>query len=193
MTLTTRRDPRRLPPMCAPLSNYVVVDTETTGLSIEDGARLLEIGAVRVRGDRLAGTYTRLVNPHRTIPPRISELTGITGRMVRNQMDVQEAMAEFTGWLEPGDIIIAHNAGFDYRFLDMACRETFGEEQWFFPHMFLDSLELSRLVHPEQPRHSVARLIRRYGIGRMERHRALSDALQEQKLYECLRREAFGI
>mgnify|MGYP000520842137 CR=1 FL=1 len=44
-------DPRRIPPLEAPLLDYVVVDTETTGLNPEDGAKLIEIGAAKSRTD----------------------------------------------------------------------------------------------------------------------------------------------
>ena len=86
---------------------------------------------------------------------------------------------------------MAHNASFDLSFLDAAMKTVNGG-MFFFPHRFVDTLEMSRKIHPEKPSHKVAVLIRDYGIGDVEEHRALSDATQENMLYEAMRREEFG-
>ena len=185
------RDPRRIDPMVKPLYDYAVVDTETTGFKPSEGAKLIEIGALKVHNGKIVGKYQQLINPHRHIPEHISELTGITDRMVTGQPDVRSAIRDFDRWLGPKTIILAHNASFDLRFLDAAMQTVTNCDFFFFPHLFLDTLEMSRKIHPEKRSHKVATLIQDYGIGDTEEHRALSDAMQEHMLYEVMRDEVW--
>lgn len=182
------RDPRRIDPLETPLYDYVVVDTETTGFKPSDGAKLIEIGAVKIHGGKLVDRYEQLIDPHQHIPEHITSLTGINDNMVYGQPDVRQAICEFDRWLGPRTIIMAHNATFDLRFLD-AAMQTVNGGMFFFPHRFVDTLEMSRKIHPEKPSHKVSTLIRDYGIGDVEEHRALSDATQENMLYEAMRKE----
>lgn len=185
------RDPRRIDPMKTPLYDYVVLDTETTGFKPENGAKLIEIGAVKIHDGKLVDRYEQLIDPHQPIPEYITSLTGINDSMVIGQPDVSQAIIRFDKWLGPRTIIMAHNASFDLSFLDAAMKTVNGG-MFFFPHRFVDTLEMSRNIHPEKPSHKVAVLIRDYGIGDVEEHRALSDATQENMLYEAMRREEFG-
>lgn len=178
-------DPRELDPR-TPLSDWVMVDTETTGLHPLDGDQLIEIGAARFRHGRPAGTFTTLVRPTVPVPSKVTALTGITGERLAGQPGVAEAMGMFDDWLQADDVVVAHNASFDMAFLDRAMREASGGRQVFFPHFYVDTLRLSRLLHPSERSHSVASLIHRYGVADVERHRALSDALQEDALYRCM-------
>lgn len=192
MTRTPRTpDPRRINPLSQALHNYVVIDTETTGLDPFKGSRLLEIGAVRIHHDTIVDTFTTMVNPHTTIPPHITALTGIADHMTVNAPNPEDALQRLTAWLHEDDVLMAHNAAFDMSFLDKTMRDTTHNRQRFFPHLFLDTLEMSRRLHPERRSHSVASLIRAYRVGDVEQHRALSDALQEERLYRKMRAEAF--
>lgn len=96
------RDPRRLDPMRAPLSDYVVVDLETTGLDVNAGAMPIEIGAVRVTDGQRADTFDTLINPGMVIPWEVTRLTGITNRMLLGQPDVIQATRRFDRWLGAG-------------------------------------------------------------------------------------------
>lgn len=185
------RDPRRIDPMKTPLYDYVVLDTETTGFKPENGAKLIEIGAVKIHDGKLVDRYEQLIDPHQPIPEYITSLTGINDSMVVGQPDVSQAIIRFDKWIGPRTIIMAHNASFDLSFLDAAMKTVNGG-MFFFPHRFVDTLEMSRKIHPEKLSHKVAVLIRDYGIGDVEEHRALSDATQENMLYEAMRREEFG-
>lgn len=183
-------DPRRIPPLEAPLLDYVVLDTETTGLDPDKGAKLIEIGAVKVKDGRIADTFSQLVNPQMIVPPHITQLTGITTYDVSGKPPVGQAMKAFEHWLGFGTPVLAHNATFDLRFLDRATVETWPNRP-LFDHPFLDTLEMSRDIHPELRHHRVADLIKRYHVGEVEQHRALSDAQQEQELYQIMCKEYF--
>ena len=134
-------DPRRIPPLEAPLLDYVVVDTETTGLNPEDGAKLIEIGAVKVKNGRIVDTYSQLINPQMIVPPHITQLTGITTYDVSGKPTVKHAMKEFERWLGFETPFLAHNATFDLKFLDWATAETWPNRP-LFDHPFLDTLEM---------------------------------------------------
>lgn len=185
-----RKDPRRIDPMRTPLHDYAVVDLETTGFRVEDGARPVEIGAVRVADDQIISEFSMLINPRMPIPAHISDLTGITDDMVAGQPDIPQAMREFEQWLGVSTPLLAHNARFDMSFLDAMARLTWPDAPCF-NHPWMDTWEMSRRLHPMRLHHRVSDLILYYGIGDVEEHRGLSDAKQEQKLYEAMRREAF--
>lgn len=187
--MTDRRypDPRRIDPLLAPLTDYIVVDLETTGLDIHEGARPVEIGAVRVIDNEPADTFSMLIDPHTHMPEHLTRLTGIDDRMLAGQADALTAIRRFDDWVGPKLPIMAHNARFDIGFLDaMTQWAGLGME---FPHLWLDTLEMARRLHPMRAHHSVAAMIVYYGIGDTEEHRALSDALQEQRLYEAMKRD----
>lgn len=183
---TTGDDPRRIDPMRVTLADYVVVDLETTGLHVDEGDRPVEIGAARVIDGEVVGTFSTLIDPHRPVPEPITRLTGIDDRMVAGCTDAVTALRSFDGWLGVGTPVMAHNARFDIGFLDAMTRWSGGDR---FAHPWLDTLEMARRLHPMRDRHSVAAMIVYYGIGDVEEHRALSDALQEQRLYEAMKRE----
>ncbi|RGL95035.1 3'-5' exonuclease [Bifidobacterium bifidum] len=187
-TRHTYRDPRRLDPMRAPLSDYVVVDLETTGLDVKTGAMPIEIGAVRVTNGHRADTFETLINPGAIIPWEVTQLTGITNRMLIGQPDVIQTTRMFDRWLHTGTVVMAHNAPFDIGFLDMMASLA----GTTFDHPWTDTLEMARRLHPMRLRHRVTDLIVYYGIADNEAHRALSDAIQEQQVYEAMKKETFG-
>ena len=89
-------DPRRLDPLSGRFTDYIVIDTETTGLSVRKGARLIEIGAVKIHNDELVDEFDQLINPFEHVPSRITGLTGIDDGMLLGKPDVREVMDEFS-------------------------------------------------------------------------------------------------
>ena len=104
-------------------TTFVVVDLETTGgRASGDGDNvdaITEIGAVKVRGGEVLGELATLVDPGRSIPPQIVELTGITSAMVRNAPKIDSVLPAFLEFSR-GAVLVAHNAGFDIGFLRAA-------------------------------------------------------------------------
>src|SRR5262245_40123128 len=99
----------------------IVLDFETTGLDADEGHRVTEIAALRVRGDRVVGRFESLVNCGARIPAYISRFTGITQSMIDNAPEaasVFRQLLEFIGT----DTVIAHNAWFDEGFLARECQ-----------------------------------------------------------------------
>ena len=103
-------------------TTFVVVDLETTGGSPYQCA-ITEIGAVRVRGGEVEGTFATLVQPGTPIPPFIAVLTGITDAMVATAPRIDTALPAFLDFAR-GAVLVAHNSPFDIGFLKAACMQT---------------------------------------------------------------------
>ena len=157
----------------------VALDLETTGLNPEHDA-IIEIGAVKFRGDEVLGTYETLVNPQRAIPEFVRQLTGITQSDVDAAPPlsaIAEDMLAFVG----DDPVVGHSVGFDLGFLEKAGLRR-GNSSY-------DTLELASAFIPQASDYSLTGLARALGISHGRPHRALEDARLSHKLYlELLRR-----
>jgi DNA polymerase III epsilon subunit family exonuclease len=159
-----------------PLSRltYTVFDLETTGLSPSDGDEIIEIGAVRVVNQRVrrAETLHQLIAPNGRISASSQAVHGLTPAMLAGQPPLPAVMPGFHGFAE-GTVLVAHNAAFDMRFLELSQAET----GLHFDQPVLDTLLLSAVVHPEQGSHRLDAIAQRFGLPVFDRHHALGDAL----------------
>jgi DNA polymerase III subunit epsilon len=160
-------------------TTFVVVDLETTGgrTKSTDGTvpdAITEIGAVKVRGGAVLGEFATLVDPQRSIPPQIVQLTGITTAMVCDAPTIDAVLGMFLEFA--GDsVLVAHNAGFDIGFL-RAAAEGCGIP-WPRPRV-LCTVRLARRVlsREEAPSVRLATLARLFDVTTQPTHRALDDA-----------------
>jgi DNA polymerase-3 subunit epsilon len=160
-------------------TTFVIVDLETTGGRSKTGPdgsfdAITEIGAVKVRGGEVIGEFATLVDPQRSIPPQIVELTGITTAMVRDAPTISAVLPMFLEFAR-GSVLVAHNAGFDIGFLRAAagrCGIT-----WPAPPV-LCTVKLARrvLTRDEAPSVRLSALARLLGSATEPTHRALDDA-----------------
>ncbi|MBQ3378760.1 MAG: PolC-type DNA polymerase III [Clostridia bacterium] len=154
-----------------PLSGeYIVFDFETTGLSRKKD-RITEIGAVKVSGGEITDTFSTFVNPHMPIPPKITELTGITDEMVKDAPDENEAVRAFLKFSGSG-VMVAHNAPFDMGFLNEA-KARLGIKT---AQTSIDTVELSRTLYPNLKNHKLDTLARHLEMEDFNHHRACDDA-----------------
>lgn len=160
-------------------TTFVVVDLETTGGRSKpgpDGAcdAITEIGAVKVRGGEVIGEFATLVDPQRSIPPKIVELTGITTAMVRDAPPISTVLPMFLEFAR-GAVLVAHNAGFDMGFLRAAAEQC--DIPWPRPTV-LCTVRLARRVlsREEAPSVRLSELARILGAATQPNHRALDDA-----------------
>jgi DNA polymerase III epsilon subunit family exonuclease len=145
----------------------VVVDVETTGVDTAL-ADLVEIGAVRIKGGKVAETWSTLVKPSRPIVG--NQMHGITDKDVAKAPSAKDAVDQLLAWA--GDaLLVGHNVGFDLGFLT----EASGRE--FAPDRYLDTLVLARDGYPTGPdAYKLTDLSRFFGIELQGNHRALPDA-----------------
>ena len=160
------------------MTRKVVLDTETTGLEVERGHRVIEIGCVELIDRRPSGReFHRYLNPERDIDTGAVAVHGITDEFLRDKPRFAEIAEEFMAFIEGAELLI-HNAAFDTAFLDgelQRAGDTFGG---IADHAaVVDTLALARHKYPGQ-KNTLDALCRRLGVdnSRREVHGALLDA-----------------
>ena len=155
----------------------IVLDTETTGLSVADGHRIIEIACLEVVDRRITGRNLHFyVNPERAIDEGAMAVHGITEEMLQDKPRFGEVAHEVLQFVAGAQAII-HNAPFDVGFLDAELQRIgAGRFREACPEV-LDTLALARDLHPGK-RNSLDALCDRYGISNAHRklHGALLDA-----------------
>lgn len=159
---------------------YTVFDTETTGLQPSNGDEIIQVGAARIVNGRLLRqeTFDQLVDPEIPLKPEGIPIHGITEDMVRGQPNIDLVLPAFHEFCED-TVLIAHNAAFDMRFLQLKEERT-GIR---FTQPVLDTLLLSAVVHPNQESHKLDVILERLGITIGTRHNALEDALATGEVF----------
>ncbi|MBO9520737.1 MAG: DEDD exonuclease domain-containing protein [Nocardioidaceae bacterium] len=153
---------------------FCVVDLETTGAAVGQGAMITEIGAVKVRAGEVLGEFQTLVNPHAEIPAFIAVLTGITNSMVASAPTIDSALPAFLEFAR-GSVLVAHNAPFDVGFLQHFARELGHPWPGF---EVLDTAKVARRVvtRDDAPNCKLSSLAVAFGSSTTPNHRALADA-----------------
>ena len=157
---------------------YIVLDTETTGLEVKQGHRVIEIGAVLLNDRKKSDIHFHsYLNPSRLIDEEASKVHGITNADLENKPSFDEIAEEFIEFIE-GSTLVIHNAPFDVGFLNHELKLA----STSFPMLediceIEDSLSLARDKYPGQ-RNSLDALAVRYDISGYDRtfHGALLDA-----------------
>jgi DNA polymerase-3 subunit epsilon len=160
--------------------SYTVFDTETTGLEPSAGDRILQFGATRINAGKLRrqDCFDQLVDPQRSIPPAGIPIHGITPEMVAGQPVIATVLPAFHAFAAD-TVLVAHNAAFDMRFLQLLEAET----GIVFNQPVLDTLLLSAVVHPQQESHRLEAIAERLGVPVLGRHTALGDAMVTAEVF----------
>ncbi len=154
----------------AALGPVAVIDLETTGLSNDPAAEILEFGAVLLDPpDLRVTTLHSLLRPRTAIPPAIERITGIGDADVADAPSLGEIAPEIEARLA-GRTLIAHNADFERSFLSRFVSQSLESA------LYLDSQDLLSLTHPDAPDMRLESFSRAL-LGKEEGHRALEDAL----------------
>jgi DNA polymerase III epsilon subunit family exonuclease len=159
-------------------TTFVVLDLETSGASPKTGSAITEIGAVKVCGGQVLGTFKTFVNPGTSLPPFITELTGITDEMLVDAPRIESVLPllfEFLG-SERTTVFVAHNAPFDLSFL----KASAALHGYSWPNFrVIDTVKAARFVLTKDD-------VQNYQLGTLAAyfrteippsHRALDDAL----------------
>jgi DNA polymerase III subunit epsilon len=161
---------------------FVVVDLETTGGSPHT-SRITEVGAVRITGGAREGTFHSLVNPEEPIPPFIAHLTGIDDLLVRNEPPVEAVLPSFVEFAR-GAVFVAHNARFDFSFLNENLRRL-DYPALEGPPVCTAKLA-KRVVWPDVPNVRLATLANHFRTRTKPIHRALDDAMACAEVLDAL-------
>lgn len=162
------------------IEDYTVVDLEMTGLAVKLD-KIIEIGAVRVRGGEVADTYAMLVDPQLPIPEKVTALTGITDEMAASGEKMDKAVQGLIDFIGD-DVLVGQNINFDYSFI----------QQWAVNHKLslsmsaYDTLKLARRYLPADMPKKLESLCEYFEIKRENAHRALDDALETRQVFEKL-------
>ncbi len=152
---------------------FVVFDTETTGF-YAGVDQMIEIGAVKIKNGEIIDRFDELIDPHRKIPSKITELTFITDEMVKGKDDEETVTKRFLDWVQ--DLpMVAHNAKFDISFMKAAVHK-YGLKK--FNATVVDTMSLARILNPEWANHKLQTLTKKYNIewDEEKHHRADYDA-----------------
>jgi len=150
---------------------FVVVDLETTGGRAGPGT-IIEIGAWKMSGRRLVESFQSLVRPHRAIPRFVTGLTSISNEMVHAAPSIEEVLPAFREFLGES-VMVAHNAAFDFSFLDFEFRRVFGIG---LNNPVICTLRMARRFMPSLKRKRLDALAEHFGLSTEGRHRGLGDA-----------------
>ena len=155
----------------------IVLDTETTGLEVEQQHRIIEIGCVELFNRRITGrSFHRYLNPERDIDEGALEVHGLTQERLAKEPTFLQVHAEFLEFIGDAELII-HNAPFDVAFLNAELERIASARRVTDLCQVLDTLALARQMHPGQ-RNSLDALCKRYLVDNSQReyHGALLDA-----------------
>jgi DNA polymerase-3 subunit alpha (Gram-positive type) len=153
-------------------TDYVVFDFETTGAKTPP-CRVTEVGAYRVSNGKIVDEFHTLVNPEAPIPFFITQLTGISDRMVRHEPKFRDIASDFLDFI--GDsVLVAHNANFDMRFLNHEISLIHGDYRVANPH--LCTVQLSRKLLPHIENHRLNTVANYFSVSLVNHHRAAEDA-----------------
>jgi DNA polymerase III epsilon subunit len=160
----------------------IVLDTETTGLSPEEGHRIIEIGGVELINRRLTqNNFHVYLQPDRDIDNGAIKIHGITNEFLSDKPRFGDIAEEFINYLRGAELII-HNASFDIGFINAELTRWHTENGKNLLKInelctILDTLALARTTHPGQ-RNNLDALCKRYNVDQTQRtkHGALLDA-----------------
>lgn len=164
-------------PECLLGKTFVVADIETTGLSVNDGDKVTEIGAVKIENGKITEKFQTLIDPERKISEEITALTGIDNGMVAGKPVFAQAFPDFFKFTD-GCSLVFHNAEFDYRFLRTMARPV----GYKWEHPVYDTMLISRELLPRLKNHKLNTVCEYFRIEFLH-HRALSDAHATAKLF----------
>lgn len=168
-------------------ARFVVIDTETTGLSSRRDT-IISLGLVAVESKKIIweSCWQQLVDPGRPVPPAVTALTGIDSTMLAGQPTLDEVLPEFLARLEPG-VLVGYNVAFDLVFFHRSLKHYYRNQ---LPARYLDVRQLAGALFPPHLS-SLDQLLERFGLaGRYRRHTALGDALATAEILLVLLPEA---
>lgn len=156
-------------------TKFVAIDVETTGLSPLYN-ELIEISAIKYEGAKKLDTFSTLIKPKKEVSSTITNLTGITNKMLEDAPTIEKVMPDLIEFIGDNPIV-AHNANFDYSFLQNNSNKSFTNNK------VIDTVAISRKMLPNLPNHKLNTVARCIGIQEEGYHRAEFDCECCAKIY----------
>jgi DNA polymerase III subunit epsilon len=179
-------------------TDFVVLDTETTGLNARKGDRIVSISAVRLKKGRidLSDSFHALVNPNRDIPSEAAVIHGILPRMVIGKPGLEEILPRFVEYIG-SSVLVGHHIWLDMTFLNRKMKDLYG---FSFQNVVVDTAVLDQaflfMKTPPSERGtikfngSLSGLAERYRVNLEERHSSFGDALATAQIFQQMIRQA---
>jgi DNA polymerase III epsilon subunit family exonuclease len=160
-------------------ADYLIIDFETTGLSPNNGDRVCELGAVKLRGGAVIQTMGTLIDPQRPVSSGAYAVNGISPQMLIGAPTFGEIAGQLRELMD-SSIIVAYNAPFDYSFL---MNEYALTDDTSLALQVVDALAMARQLLPGLGKYSQENVARLVGIPFPVKHRALEDAMVTAQLF----------
>ena len=158
---------------------FVVVDVEATH-ERRTPARIIEIGAYRIRGEEILDSFETLINPEAVVPKFLANLTGISTEMLLTAPKFADIADEWLDFI--GDaVLVAHNANFDLPLMNREIARVFPGSRLRNAH--LCTVDLARRLVPRVESHGLDSLVAYFGFEVSRRHRAADDALATARVF----------
>jgi DNA polymerase-3 subunit epsilon len=167
-------------------ARFAVVDVETTGVRALNGGRILEVAVAILEGGTIHLAFEALLDPGTPIPPWVARLTGITDGLVAGRPRFEDVAAGLGQALDAG-VFVAHNARFDWRFLQAECAAAGVPPPPPPPGgKPLCTVRLTRRLVPELRHRGLDQVAAFFGVDNPARHRAFGDALATAHILRAL-------
>ncbi|EFO67305.1 exonuclease, DNA polymerase III, epsilon subunit family [Lactobacillus iners LactinV 09V1-c] len=157
---------------------FAVVDLETTGTQIKQHDRIIQFGCAIIKDRKITKTYSFLINPEKTIPRAVENLTGISNQEASKAQTFSFYAKKIQEILE-NTIFVAHNINFDLPFLNY---ELINAGLSPFAGKAIDTVELAQIAFPTIPSYKLQDITNTLHIKHANPHRADSDALVTAKM-----------
>lgn len=157
---------------------YVVFDIETTGLDpFKD--KIIEIGAIKLRGKEIIDEFSVFINPEIEIPEEITKLTNITNDMVKDAKKIEEILPQFLEFCKD-TTVVAHNAKFDVGFINQKAKQL----NLDYNVSVIDTLHWAKILLPEQKRFGLKYIANYFNVSLENHHRAVDDAKATAEIFQ---------
>jgi DNA polymerase-3 subunit epsilon len=159
-------------------ADYCIFDFETTGISPKT-EKVIEIGLVRIKNQKIVDSYSSFINPGRNIPYYITQITGITNSETEDAPYFDEVFPKIKEFFDDS-VLVAHNINFDFSFLKHEC---INHEIEIPDYNLVCTLRLARKLYPELSSKSLGSIVKYLKIKHRDVHRALGDSTATAKVF----------
>jgi DNA polymerase III epsilon subunit len=162
-------------------AEFIIFDTETTGLNPEAGDRIVELAAIRWRAGKEIAQFETFIDPKRPIQDAAFEVNRITPQMLQNAPEAKDVMPRFLAFIQDA-CICSYNAAFDLGFINSELKRlglVLPKES-----MVVDILRMARRLLPGLERYALWFVAEKMGATHMQEHRALSDVKLTLEVFE---------